>query len=43
MRIAGHIMIGVGLLLFGLVKWFIPLSFIIGGIAAIDISNNYKL
>ena len=42
MRIAGKVLIGLGLFLFGLVKWYIPLSFIIGGIAAIDLDNHYK-
>lgn len=42
MKKAGYVLIAIGLLLFGLVKWYIPLSFIVGGIAAIDLSNNYK-
>ena len=42
MKIAGKILIGTGLFLFGLVKWYIPLCFIIGGIAAIDLDNHYK-
>lgn len=42
MRKAGYVLITFGLLLFGLVKWYIPLSFVIGGIAAIDLDNHYK-
>lgn len=42
MKIAGKVLIGLGLFLFGLVKWYIPLALIVGGIAAIDLGNNYK-
>ena len=42
MRIAGKIMIGLGLLLFGIVDWQIPVSLFVGGACAISLDNEIK-
>ena len=43
MKLGGKCLIGMGLLLFGITKWWIPAACIVGGIAAIKISDEFKL
>lgn len=42
MKIAGCILIGFGLLLFGMIVWYIPLALVVSGVAMIVLDNHYK-
>ena len=42
MKTAGYILIGFGLLLFGMIVWYIPLALVVVGVAMIDLDNHYK-
>jgi hypothetical protein len=43
MKLGGYCLIGLGLLLTGLVTWYIPVSLLLGGVAAIIFDHEFKI